>query len=81
MKLKIKEKTNEIEVLKEMVKGSTNSLKAKDIDNQRMNKRIQRLEKLIEVNRNFDGGHRNDFMIPERNQQFEETGGISSIGT
>lgn len=33
LKLKLKQKANELEVLKEMVKASSNSLKAKDIDN------------------------------------------------
>jgi hypothetical protein len=32
LKLKVKDKQNEINVLKEMVKSSSNSLKAKDID-------------------------------------------------
>jgi hypothetical protein len=32
----MKEKQNEIEVLKEMVKSTSGSLKAKDIDNQRL---------------------------------------------
>jgi hypothetical protein len=36
LKRKMKEKQNEIEVLKEMVKSSSGSLKAKDIDNQRL---------------------------------------------
>lgn len=54
LKLKLKERQNEVEVLKEMVKSSTNSLKAKDLDNQRLSKRIQRLEKLVEINRNFE---------------------------
>ena len=63
-----------------MVKGSSNSLKAKDMDNKQLQKRIARLEKLIEVNKNYDG-HRNEFVIPERNEQFEETGGISSLDT
>ena len=40
LKLQIKQKQNEIEVLKEMVKASSNSLKTKDLDNQRLNKRI-----------------------------------------
>jgi len=33
LKRKVKEKQNEIEVLKEMVKSTSGSLKAKDIDN------------------------------------------------
>jgi len=53
--MKVKEKQNEIEVLKEMVKSSSNSLKAKDMDITRLNKRIARLEKLVEINKNFDG--------------------------
>ena len=39
LKTKVKEKQNEISVLKEMIKSSSNSLKAKDIDIQRLNKR------------------------------------------
>ncbi len=55
LKIKVKEKQNEIEVLKEMVKSSSNSLKAKDMDISRLNKRIARLEKLVEINKNLDG--------------------------
>jgi len=55
LKLKIKEKSNEIAVLKDMVKSSANSMKAKDIDIQRLNKRILRLEKLVEINKNLEG--------------------------
>lgn len=55
LKLKIKDKQNEINVLKEMVKSSSQSLKAKDIDIQRLEKRNKRLEKLNEINKNLDG--------------------------
>ena len=58
LKSKLKEKVNEVEVLKEMVKSSTNSLKAKDIDNQRLNKRVNRLEKLVEVSKNYENNSR-----------------------
>lgn len=51
LKIKVKQKQDEIDVLKEMVKSSSNSLKAKDMDISRMNKRIQRLEKLVEINK------------------------------
>lgn len=54
LKIKLKEKTNECEVLKEMIKSSTGTLKAKDIDNQRLSKQINRLQKLVEVNKNFE---------------------------
>jgi hypothetical protein len=40
MKIKMKDQTNEIEVLKEMVKSSNKAAKAKDIDIQRLNKKI-----------------------------------------
>lgn len=49
MKVKLKDKLNEIEVLKEMVKSANKQAKAKDIDIQRLNKRIQRLEKMNEL--------------------------------
>ena len=77
LKLKIKDKQNEINVLKEMVKSSSSSLKAKDIDIQRLEKRNKRLEKLNEINKNLDGvggGRdsrvRNDVIQEEK---FEET--------
>lgn len=41
--------------LNDLIKSQTNSIKAKDIDIQRLNKRIQRLEKMVEVNKNIDG--------------------------
>jgi chromosome segregation ATPase len=76
LKQKVKEKQNEINVLKEMIKSSSSSLKAKDIDIQRLNKRVQRLEKLVEINKNFDGaqgrGSHQD-VIPERNEIMEDT--------
>ena len=56
LKIKIKQKTNEVEVLKEMVKSGSAMLKSKDQDNQRLQKRITRLEKLTEINKNFDSG-------------------------
>lgn len=40
MKLRFKEKLAEIEVLKEMVKSANKQAKAKDIDINRLNKRI-----------------------------------------
>ena len=62
-----------------MVKSSSNSIKAKDIDISRLNKRINRLEKLVEINKNLDGlsGQRGsrvgDQVIPERDENLEET--------
>lgn len=49
MKVKLKDKLNEIEVLKEMVKSANKQAKAKDIDIQRLQKRIIRLEKMTEL--------------------------------
>jgi len=40
LKLKLKEKEGELQAMKDMLKMSTNSVKAKDIDNQRLTKRI-----------------------------------------
>lgn len=76
LKTKVKEKQNEIEVLKEMVKSSSSSLKAKDIDINRMQKRIIRLEKLVEINKGYDGnaGGRQNSIIQERNELLEDTG-------
>lgn len=79
LKLRLKEKSREIDVLKEMVKSSSNSMKAKDIDISRLNKRINRLEKLVEINKNLEGltGQRgsriNDQVIPERDENLEDT--------
>ena len=58
-----------------MVKSSSNSLKAKDIDIQRLTKRANRLEKLVEINKGYDGGRasRNDDIIQERDEIMEET--------
>ena len=54
MKGRIKEKNQEIEILKEMVKSSNKQAKAKDIDIQRLSQRIKRLEKLNEINKGMD---------------------------
>ena len=54
MKNKLKEKFNEIEVLKEMVKSANKQAKAKDIDITRLLKRIQRLEKLADLNKGMN---------------------------
>lgn len=51
MKVKLKDKLNEIEVLKEMVKSANKQAKAKDIDIQRLTNRIHRLEKMTELGR------------------------------
>jgi len=61
-----------------MVKSSSNSLKAKDIDISRLNKRIQRLEKLVEINKQLDGAaggrlSRDNAVIPERDELLEDT--------
>jgi hypothetical protein len=40
MKIKTKDQANEIEVLKEMVKSATKQAKAKDIDIQRLTKKL-----------------------------------------
>ena len=44
MKAKIKDKNAEIEVLKEMVKSANMQAKAKDIDVNRLQKKINRLQ-------------------------------------
>ena len=49
LKSKIKDQQNEIEVLKEMVKSATKQAKAKDIDIQRLTKKMSRMEKLVEL--------------------------------
>lgn len=80
LKLRLKQKTDEIQVLKEMVKANSASMKAKDIDISRLNKRINRLEKLVEINKNLDGlgaqrGSRavGDQVIQERDENLEST--------
>ena len=77
LKLKIKDKQNEINVLKEMVKSSSQSLKAKDIDIQRLEKRNKRLEKLNEINKNLDGvGGGRDSRVRNdviQEEEFEDT--------
>lgn len=66
--------------MKEMVKANSASMKAKDIDISRLNKRINRLEKLVEINKNLDslGAQRGsravgDQVIPERDENLEST--------
>ncbi len=49
MKGQIKDKSSEVEVLKEMVKSSNMQTKAKEIDVQRLMKKINRLEKMKEI--------------------------------
>ena len=58
-----------------MVKSSSQSLKAKDIDNQRLQKRVDRLEKLVEINKNYDAPGRasRHEAIPERDAILEDT--------
>ena len=63
MRAKFKDKLNEIEVLKEMVKSANKQAKAKDIDIQRLTNRIKRLEKMTELGKgiiqdavSMDGG-------------------------
>ena len=55
LKLRLKQKSDEIAVLKEMVKANSASMKAKDIDISRLTKRINRLEKLVDINKNMEG--------------------------
>lgn len=80
-KAKLKDQQNEIEVLKEMVKSATTQAKAKDIDIQRLHKKMQRLEKLTEMSRGMPlpaAASQDDSAlyqaIPEENEQLEETG-------
>jgi hypothetical protein len=60
-----------------MVKSSSNSLKAKDIDIARLTKRVNRLEKLTEINKGYDAGanrgSRNEDIIHEADEVFEDT--------
>jgi len=48
MEARLREQDGEIEVLKEMVKGSKMQIKSKDTDIQRLNIKIKRLEKTSE---------------------------------
>ena len=47
----MKEQGEEVEVLKEMVRSANKTAKAKDIDISRLSKKIQRLEKLHDMNK------------------------------
>ncbi len=74
-KLKLKEQANEIDVLKEMVKSATKQAKAKDIDIQRLTKKIQRLEKLTDMSKGMmqmgDDASLMGGAIQEENEQME----------
>ena len=48
LKLRLKQKHSEIEVLKEMVKSSSNQIKAKDIDISRLNGQVSNIEEELE---------------------------------
>lgn len=50
LKMNVKQKQNEIDVLKEMVRASSAQLKAKDNDISHLHERVQILEKLVEIN-------------------------------
>jgi len=68
----MKEMSSEIDVLKEMVKSATKQAKAKDIDIQRLTKKIQRLEKLTDMSRGMmpeEGG--SVMAIQEESEQME----------
>lgn len=86
LKLRLKQKQSEIDVLKDLVKSSSNTIKAKDIDISRLNKRVNRLEKLVDINKNLDGlnaqrGSRvGDQVIPERDENLEETNNYGNFG-
>ena len=56
MKQRLKDKLTEVEVLKEMVKSANKQAKAKDIDIQRLMKKVQRLEKFNEINKGMGNG-------------------------
>ena len=85
-KLKLKDQQNEMEVLKEMVRSATKQAKAKDIDIQRLTKKIQRLEKLTDMsnkgmmqqpligNQSDDNGSMSGGIIQEESEQMETDG-------
>lgn len=70
-KVKMKEMASEIDVLKEMVKSATKQAKAKDIDIQRLTKKIQRLEKLTDMSRGMMPEEGSVMAIQEENEQME----------
>ena len=79
LKTKLKDKLNEIEVLKEMVKSSNKQAKAKDIDIQRLMKRIQRLEKMTELGKGIiQDGVGSQMPIDTSNAIIEEENEIAS---
>ena len=73
MRLKFKDKLNEIEVLKEMVKSANKQAKAKDIDIQRLSNRIKRLEKMTELGKGIiqDAQSMEGGVIEEANEMNE----------
>lgn len=55
LKMSVKQKQSEIDVLKEMVRATSNQLKSKDNDISNLHERVQILEKLVEINQNLKG--------------------------
>lgn len=79
MRSKFKDKMNEIEVLKEMVRSANKQAKAKDIDIQRLSNRIKRLEKMTELGKGIiqDAPSIDGAVIEEANE-LNETESIPS---
>lgn len=50
LKMNVKQKQSEIDVLKEMIRASSSQLKTKDNDIANLSERVQILEKLVEIN-------------------------------
>lgn len=70
LKLKLKDKLQEVEVLKEMVRSANKQAKAKDIDIQRLLKRVQRLEKLTELGRGLGAAEHQATNVDETDASF-----------
>ena len=60
-------------MLKEMVKSANMQAKAKDIDIQRLTKKIQRMEKMVELGGRVVGSRTREEVIEEQDERMEQT--------
>mmetsp|Transcript_17993 Transcript_17993/g.30632 ORF Transcript_17993/g.30632 Transcript_17993/m.30632 type:complete len:226 (-) Transcript_17993:145-822(-) len=72
LKMELRQRNTEVATLKDMLKSQTSSLKAKDIDISRLNKRLQKMERLSEVNKNLEQQYKGGRGEPAYAEQLPE---------